>query len=353
MKEKRVLLVRVGMLGDTIWGMAPINKLLKYYGPDSTVDIVVKKGMGGLFKHDPRVGRVFEIRKRKLPLFLSPTKLQILWHSVRHPYELALDMETRPFSELLFRLLRARKKILARAIRDDIGAPTEHAVESIRKITRLALPKDLADAVTPTLVAPTSIDRRSLLPIEGPYICLHFGNSWIASGRKALRAWPSEYWRQLLLNWEFFFPGHTPVAIGTASEKTLAASITAGIKGYIDLCGKTDVPGMMAVIAGADALIGTDTGPSHMAAAFGTPVVAVFGPTQQFQTGPFADGQNCVEILSAAMLCRPCVRTPAFERCQRNRCMEAITPAMVAASAQRLIQLRRRGSDMKCTSRSR
>lgn len=342
-KESRVLLVRVGMLGDTIWGTAPIDKILKHYGPTAKVDLLLRKGMGGLFRHDPRVGRVFEVSRKKLPLPFSPTKLRILWHSFLHCYELALDMETRSFCALLFRLLRAKKKILARAIRKEIAAPTEHAVVSVRKIARLALPEELADAVTPRLTVPVEIDHRALFPAEGPYICLHFGNSWLASGRNAVRAWPASRWRQLLSDWKTYFPSHTPVVIGTTSEKRLAQSITDGIHGLdelVDLSGRTDLLQMMAVIAGSDALISTDTGPSHMAAALGIPVVAAFGPTQRLQTGPFADGKNFVEVLFAGIPCSPCVRTPTFRTCERNRCMEAITPEMVATSTQRLIRAR-------------
>ncbi|WP_296226747.1 glycosyltransferase family 9 protein [Ralstonia sp. UBA689] len=340
MKEKSVLLIRVGMLGDTIWGMSPIDSLIAHYGPHTKVDVVVKKGMAGLFVHDPRVGRVFEIAKRKIPLPFSPTKWRVLLHSLRQPYELALDMETKSFFRGLFLLLRAKKKVMGCTIRDQVGAPTEHAVISVQRITQLAIPEALAHAATPKLIAPTSIDLQSLIPGKRPYICLHFGNSWIAAGRKALRAWPAQQWRQLLSNWMNDFPGYTPVIIGTASEAELAASITDGIEGHINLCGKTNLPQMMAIMAGSAGLISTDTGPSHMAAALGVPVVSLFGPTLALQTGPFADGKNFVDIVSAKVSCSPCVGTPAFRTCTHNRCMEAITAQRVAASAQALIQLR-------------
>ena len=95
-----------------------------------------------------------------------------------------------------------------------------------------------------------------------------------------------------------------------------------------------------AALAGADALVSTDTGPSHMAAALGIPVVSVFGPTQPRQTGPFDDGRNFVQILSARLPCSPCVGTPAFQSCANNVCMAAVTPDMVAASVWRLIRSR-------------
>jgi ADP-heptose:LPS heptosyltransferase len=344
MKEKRVLLVRVGKLGDTIWGVAPIDGLMKYYGPDVKIDLVVKNGMAGLFAHDPRVYRVFEITKKRLPLLLSPAKLQVLWHSIRAPYDLALDMETEPFFRSLFLLLRAKKKMSAYKIRHDLRTPTEHAVLSVRKIARLAISQDLAEAVAPKLVVTRGSGRNALIPVEGNYICLHLGNSWIASGREDLRAWPRERWRQLLQEWSAYFPNHVPVILGTAFEKGLAASITAGLEGCIDLCGKTDMQQMMDVISGSDAFIGTDTGPTHMAAAIGVPVVSVFGPTRPQQTGPFADGSNLVEILSANLPCSPCVHTSQFRTCERNRCMEAVTPAMVANAVRAIIQLRQHRS---------
>jgi heptosyltransferase-2 len=340
MQKKTVLLIRVGMLGDTIWGMSPIDGLIAYYGPYTKVDVVVKRGMAGLFAHDPRVGRVFEITRRKIPLPFSPTKWRVFVHSLRQPYELALDMETNPFFRGLFWLLRARKKVMGYTIRKEVGTPTEHAVVSVRKITQLAIPEALARTVTPRLVAPTAMDLRSLIPGSKPYICLHFGNSWIAAGRKALRAWPVQRWRELLLAWQNEFPDHTPVIIGTASEAALAASITEGTEGHINLCGKTNLPQMMAIMAGSSGLISTDTGPSHMAAALGVPVVSLFGPTQARQTGPFADGKNFVEIVSANMSCSPCIGTPAFRSCEHNRCMDAITAQEVATSARALIRQR-------------
>lgn len=337
---KRVLLIRVGMLGDTIWGASPIKALLEHYGPETKIDLVVKKGMGGLFQYDPRVARVFEVSKRRLPLLLSPAKLRILLHSIVHPYELAIDLESKGFFKSLLWLLRTNKTISARAVRHQIEVPVEHAVDAFRKIIGFVIPNVCAKLGAPELFAPPSADIRSLFPVDGPYICLHFGNSWVSSGKSALRSWPSAHWQQLLLHWKSHFPNHTPVIIGTAAERELAASILAGIDGCIDLCGRTDVPQMMAVIAGADALVSTDTGPSHMAAALGIPVVSVFGPTQPRQTGPFDDGRNFVQILSARLPCSPCVGTPAFQSCANNVCMAAVTPDMVAASVWRLIRSR-------------
>ena len=325
------------MLGDTIWGTTPIESVRAVYGPDTEVDLIVKTGMGGLFRHDPRIGRVFEIKRRKLPFFLSPTKLKVFWQSLFHRYDLALDLETSTHFRSLFWAIRAHKKVRGYTIRDQVGAQTEHAVVSLRKIVALALPRAVADQAAPSLVAPAGIDARTQFGLEGPYICVHCSNSWLAAGRTAHRSWPVDNWRELLDNWSTLFPQHKPVLIGTGAEAAMIAQIAEGHPHCINLAGKTNLPQLMAVIASADAMISTDTGPSHMAAALGVPVVALFGPTQPLQTGPFADGRNAVDVLSVGLHCSPCVKTPAFDTCQRNLCMESITPSMVAAAVHRML----------------
>ncbi|RKP56496.1 glycosyltransferase family 9 protein [Pararobbsia silviterrae] len=336
-RKPRVLVIRAGMLGDTIWGTTPIESIRSVYGPDTEVDLIVKQGMGGLFRHDPRIGRVFEIKRRKLPLLLSPTKLKVWWRSLRQPYDLMLDLETSTHFRSLFGAARARKKVRGYSIRDQVGAQTEHAVVSLRKIIALALPRAIAERAAPSLVAPEHLDVRATFSLEGPYICVHCSNSWLAAGRTALRSWPVENWRDLLSQWHTLFPRHTPVLIGTSAEAGMIGQIAQDQPHCINLAGKTNLPQLMAVIAQSDAMISTDTGPSHMAAALGVPVVSLFGPTQPLQTGPFSDGRNAVKVLSVGLSCSPCVKTPAFDTCERNRCMESITPPMVATAVHQVL----------------
>lgn len=336
-RKPRVLIIRAGMLGDTIWGTTPIEAIREVYGPDTEVDLIVKKGMGGLFTHDPRIGQTFEIKRRKIPLFLSPTKLAVMFRALRHPYSLALDLETSTHFRSLFWALAARKKASGYTVRHALANPREHAVESLRKIVALAVPPQLAKRAKPSLTKPEEIDARRMFGLDGPFICVHPSNSWLAAGRVAHRSWPVENWRDLLQNWRTWFPRHTPVLIGTAAEAVISRQIAQGLPHVVDLSGKTNLPQLMAVIAESAALISTDTGPSHMAAALGIPVVSLFGPTQSMQTGPFSDGKNAVQVLSLDLACSPCVKTPEFDTCTSNVCMEDITPTQVAASVARLI----------------
>jgi ADP-heptose:LPS heptosyltransferase len=101
------------------------------------------------------------------------------------------------------------------------------------------------------------------------YVVVHPGASVPA------RAWAPE--RNARLVAALAAAGRRVVVTGGRAERELTAYV-AGAHG-IDLGGATDFPGLAAVIAGADAIVVGNTGPAHLAAAVGTPVVSLFAPT--------------------------------------------------------------------------
>lgn len=87
----------------------------------------------------------------------------------------------------------------------------------------------------------------------------------------------------------------------------------------------------------SDAYLGNDSGPMHMAAAAGTPVVAIFGPTSPQHTSP--RGSPFTPFYSA-LECSPCQQYFTREKCHRghNYCMDEFSPAEVAAAIERSIE---------------
>ena len=114
--------------------------------------------------------------------------------------------------------------------------------------------------------------RVSGVPAPRPadeYVVVHPGASVPA------RAWAPE--RNLELVEALVAAGRTVVVTGAPGERELTRFVAG--RGAIDLGGATDFPGLAAVIAGADAIVVGNTGPAHLAAAVGTPVVSLFAPT--------------------------------------------------------------------------
>jgi ADP-heptose:LPS heptosyltransferase len=89
----------------------------------------------------------------------------------------------------------------------------------------------------------------------------------------------------------------TPVVItGSADERELACAVahSAGLAESRVLAGRTDLAELAALVAGAALVVSGDTGIAHLAAAFGTPSVTLFGPVDPAQWGPPPDGPHVV-----------------------------------------------------------
>lgn len=100
----------------------------------------------------------------------------------------------------------------------------------------------------------------------------------------------------------------------------------------LNLIAQTDVRQMMAVLARCRLMVTNDSGPMHVAAAFGVPIVAVFGPTDHTTTSPLAP--NC-RIIRKEIDCAPCL----LRQCPTDhRCMKAISAKDVLAGARQLLE---------------
>jgi ADP-heptose:LPS heptosyltransferase len=102
--------------------------------------------------------------------------------------------------------------------------------------------------------------------------------------------------------------GATLVFTGSAEDRPLVDLALARLpKGTdaIDLCGRVDLLTLAAVLERLSVFVTGDTGPMHLAAAVGTPLVAIFGPSDPRRWGPLSSG---AQIVHSAVACRPCNR---------------------------------------------
>jgi ADP-heptose:LPS heptosyltransferase len=106
--------------------------------------------------------------------------------------------------------------------------------------------------------------------VGDPYVVVHPGASVQA------RAWPVERHRELVA--ALTARGERVVVTGSPDETTLTAAVCAGMPA-LDLGGRTTLAELAGVLAGARAVVVGNTGPAHLAAAVGTPVVSLFART--------------------------------------------------------------------------
>jgi ADP-heptose:LPS heptosyltransferase len=143
---------------------------------------------------------------------------------------------------------------------------------------------------------------------------------------RAIRQWPAAAFAAL--GRHLAAAGHRVVLTGGGADRALAATVAADLGAHaIDASGKTGVAELGALLARTHLLVSGDTGPMHMAAAVGTPIVGLFfGPASPFDTGPY--GADHV-LLHATASCGPCDHNVS---CLNAFCRDEITPEAVATA---------------------
>ena len=323
---KSVLIIRCGALGDLIYATAVMDALQRRFGPEVRIDWVCSPGTAGLFEKDPRVHRVFRLRQRNVPLWLSPEKLHIVRQSQKAPYDLLLTLERGKQFTSLTAAVRAAHKVAAPPNKPKNLIDSPHAADRIKEMCAPVIDLDILRQSEPRLYGETYEVLKERYSLPERYLVVNASNSHIKKQRINYRAWPQHHWKKLL---ELIGDALPVVMIGAKGEDAYFNEIRPFPPTVVDLVGKTPLIDLIGILEHAAAVVTTDTGPAHMAAAVSTPVYVLIGPTPAEETGPYRTARNEVHIISKNLACAPCYRTPVMEACNDNRCMKEITPETV------------------------
>ena len=158
---------------------------------------------------------------------------------------------------------------------------------------------------------------------------------WIAiqpGARWPTKCWPTANFAELVRLLSQKYPDVRFAVMGSAEDKSRGETILrAAPEQVLNLCGETSLPEMMEWLRLCKLMITNDTGPMHVAAALGTPLIALFGPTDPHSTGPRGQMEN---VLRINLPCAPCFKS----YCQWKNpmeCLTAITPSAVFEFAQK------------------
>jgi heptosyltransferase-1 len=155
---------------------------------------------------------------------------------------------------------------------------------------------------------------RELADLPRPLLAFAVGSRWLT------KRWPTGHFAELAARAQSQF-GASCVFVGVADDSPLSLGVMAKLRGPSrDLCGKTALPQLAALLASSDAMIANDTGPLHLAAALGRPCVAPYTCTKVALHGPFGSMTGGVETSV------PCGGS-YLKACPNNMvCMPDLTP---------------------------
>ena len=131
----------------------------------------------------------------------------------------------------------------------------------------------------------------------------------------------------------------TCVLVGSAGDTPTTQEVLARVdpqaaSHVIDLSGQTNLEMLAGILAIASGCVANDSGAMHMAAAVGTPLIAIFGPTREYETAPLTRSGGRAEVLINPVSCRPCM----LRECPiDHRCMTGISPERVYGAVVGLI----------------
>ena len=118
---------------------------------------------------------------------------------------------------------------------------------------------------------------------------------------------------------------------GSENDKAAIEDISGMMKKRpVNLAGKTSLKELAYLYTRCKTLVTTDTGPMHIAAAMGCPVVALFGPTAPWRTGPYGQGHK---VIRAGIECSPCFK----KKCEHMSCMKDITVESVFNAVENIV----------------
>lgn len=283
---KRILVVKLSALGDLFHAVPVVHLLASHF--QCKVDWVTQPEYMSLIHTHADVDRVISF-PRKGGMADSKTFLRQL--RLRQ-YDLALDLQGLTKSGLVLGLCRAKRKIGTSHPRECAKlfagetppalAQTPHALDQLLDSCRyLGVPTEprVYPLAFPEGVTLTRGEGRG----EGPLIALAPRSRWPA------KDWPENNYialgQRLIAEKKA-----TVLLIGGADDQELGARMQASLGEQAqNLCGQSPLLGLGALLRQVDVLVCNDSGPMHFAAAVGTPLVALFGPTDPAKTGPVSD----------------------------------------------------------------
>ena len=315
----RPLLVRFGAMGDLVLIQPMIRLLAARYG--APVDLLAAGGwVRPLYQGQPDVGEIHLLAKRKLPLWLSAEKRQLLqWLRQTGPRPVwYCDFDEKLVPLLAQAGLDERWVVRAKAVGTQDG---EHLVDFSQRLARTvppALQHVMANSLTdlddrdPNLriSATMRADVQDWLQARGwlgkPLLLVQAGNR--RTMRTGLRRrmstntkwWPEDNWAAIIRMLAERHPDAVILLVGAPPEADLNDELLqrAGVAQAFNEARELPIPRLLALQARAAGMVTVDTGPAHTAAAVGCPLVVLFGVADPVRIRP-RGGSTPVEVLQA------------------------------------------------------
>ncbi len=344
---QRILVIRLDLIGDLVLSMTVVRALKRSY-PGVEIDLLALPVSAKVVIHDPDLTQIItydpNIWRRPKALFRVKN-----WRNVynllcqlraRH-YDIAVSVFG-PWAGVIAVVSGAKRRVgfgrenYPSFMTDNVPgrhwSPGDHKHEvdyclELAKSSGATISP--ADRTPRLYVDPQARQQLEQLLIqegikpEKPLIACH-----VSSNNGQSKRWPLPYWATLI-DKLIREQDAQVILTGTFADLPLIESVLHQMQEQaINLAGKTSLPQLVALLQRANLVISGDSGPMHIAAAVGTPLIAIHGPTDPALSGPVSPTAT---VLRSGIWCSPCYKARDTADCRffTTQCMKNILPSQV------------------------
>src|SRR3954468_21677637 len=334
-----ILLLQLKRIGDLILTTPTIAALREKF-PDASISLVVSAAVKELLPAITGIDKVYEIRGK--------TDDALDWVALSlGKFDYCLDFTRNDRSAFLTFLSGARKRITAdhpqlrtklraRSYNELVDAPVGflHTVDYHLALLKPLGIENASRAIQLTLPDATIREAESLLGRTGDFVCFHPGSA------RAEKFWEPARWAETIDHCANQ-PGITCILTGGRSaieQAQIAAIQKASRSKPVDLSGKNSLLPLAALVRKARLLVTVDSAPMHFAAAWNTPQVVLFGPTNPFHWHPRSESALVLlgETGAPVTEFNPKQRAVAMNRISTKPVIDAMEALLSAPAARAL-----------------
>jgi heptosyltransferase-1 len=336
----KILILKPSSLGDVVQAL-PVLRLIKRHLPAGEIFWWINSNLASLIEGDPDLTGIVRFERKR---WAAPQHWPEMFRSVQW-------MRAQNFDWVIDLQCLARSGAFAWLANGKFLIGLDESREGARGLYDLAVRRpsfythavDWYLAVLPPLGVPVHKNFQ-WLP-ERPEAAATVKSKWQTDGARWIaiqpgarwdnKRWPVQNFAELIRLLTAGFPDVRFAIFGNDDDKPLGKIIArAEPQRSLNLCGQISLPEMVEWLRLCKLMITNDTGPMHVAAALGKPLVALFGPTEPRRTGPYGQLDS---VLRIDLPCSPCLKSYcAYEK--PNECLKAISPAMVFEFARKKLE---------------
>lgn len=324
------LIVRLGSLGDIIHAVPAAAALRRAY-PDAQIDWLVDARHRAIIDLITVVDRAVVLERSSARGWLDVTR-----RLRQRRYDAAIDLQGLLKSAVLARASGAARVIGFSIwhLREKTARPfytetdrrarleADHViVKNLRLLSALGVHDERVEFPLAQVDSPALTAVRIMLGGDRPFALINPGAAW------PNKRWPTERFGEVA-SFIRDIRGLPSFVLWGPGEEGLAGAVVDASGGAARIAPATGLGDLLALLRAASLMISGDTGPLHIAAAAGTPIVALFGPTDPHRNGPWAPDDICLSRFGAC-------GCHYERRCrQQDWCLDSIGVTEVTAAIQ-------------------